>query len=331
MCYYIFYASSKDQRTQLYSVPAFRKELISMDENILKKLAKPLIVLATLIWGTSFVIMKNTLDAVPPFYLLAFRFLVAAAFLSIIFSRKMRKINREYLKCGGIMGTVLFTAYIAQTYGLKGTSPGNNAFLTAAYCIIVPFLAWFTEKKRPDLYNMMAAFLCLAGIGLVSLSNELKVNQGDALTLLGGLFYSVHIIVVNHFAKDRDIFILTIVQFFVSGILSLLCAFIFNTPPAALQHGAMLSLLYLSFGATAAALLFQNIGQKYTEPAAASLLLALEAPLGVFFSILFYSERPTVRVILGFVLIFAAVIFSETKLDFLRKSTRGEKRESTAE
>ncbi len=302
-----------------------------MDEKVLKKLAKPLIVLATLIWGTSFVIMKNTLDAVPPFYLLAFRFLVAAAFLSIVFSRKMRKLDREYLKCGGIMGAVLFAAYIAQTYGLKGTSPGNNAFLTAAYCVVVPFLAWFTEKKRPDLFNIMAALLCLAGIGLVSLSSELKVNQGDALTLLGGLFYSVHIIVVNHFAKNRDIFILTIVQFFVSGILSLTAAFLFNTAPTMPAQGTMLSLLYLSFAATAGSLLFQNIGQKYTEPAAASVLLALEAPLGVLSSILFYSERPTLRVIFGFVLIFAAVICSETKFDFLRKSLRSKESESTAE
>lgn len=302
-----------------------------MDEKILNRLAKPLIILATLIWGTSFVIMKNTLDSVPPFYLLAFRFLVAAAFLSIIFSKRLRELAVPYLKYGAAMGFLLFIAYTAQTYGLQGTTPGNNAFLTAAYCIIVPFLAWLTEKKRPDLFNILAALLCLSGIGLVSLSSELKVNQGDALTLLGGFFYAAHIIAVNHFAKGRNIFILTILQFFVSGLLSLLAALLFNTAPAMPPQGATISLLYLAFAATAGALLFQNIGQKYTEPSAASVLLSLEAPFGVLFSIAFYAERPPLRVVFGFLLIFAAVICSETKFDFFRKSRHKAKKESTQE
>lgn len=195
----------------------------------------------------------------------------------------------------------------------------------------MPFLAWLTEKKRPDLFNILAALLCLSGIGLVSLSSELKVNQGDALTLLGGFFYAAHIIAVNHFAKGRNIFILTILQFFVSGLLSLLAALLFNTAPAMPPQGATISLLYLAFAATAGALLFQNIGQKYTEPSAASVLLSLEAPFGVLFSIAFYAERPPLRVVFGFLLIFAAVICSETKFDFFRKSRHKAKKESTQE
>ena len=302
-----------------------------MDEKVLKRLAKPLIILATLIWGTSFVIMKNTLDSVPPFYLLAFRFLLAAIFLALVFMKRLRQLNKQTLIYGCIMGLVLFVAYTAQTYGLAGTTPGNNAFLTAAYCIIVPFLSWIVEKKRPDLYNILAAMFCLAGIGLVSLSSTLKVNQGDALTLLGGFLYAVHIIAVSHFAKGRDIFVLTILQFAVAGILSLLFALMFNTLPTFLPHGALSSLLFLSFAATAGALLFQNIGQKYTEPAAASVLLSLEAPLGVLCSILFYAERPAARVFFGFFLIFIAVICSETKFDFLKKGKSKEEEKSVAE
>lgn len=290
-----------------------------MNDSVLKKLSKPLIILATIIWGTSFVIMKNTLDSVPVLFLLAFRFLLAAAILAAVFYKSWKSLDRRFFLYGGIMGMLLLIAYITQTYGLMGTTPGKNAFLTASYCIIVPFLNWIVGRKRPDRFNVLAAGLCLSGIGLVSLSSDFTMTGGDALTLLCGFFYAAHIIAVNRFAKGRDIFLLTVIQFAAAGAVSLLLAIITRSWPSALPRGAASELLYLAIACTAGALLFQNIGQKYTEPAAASVLLSLEAPFGVFFSILFYSERPNARMFVGFALIFFAVLCSETKLAFFRK------------
>lgn len=294
-----------------------------MNDNFLKKFAKLFIVLATIIWGTSFVIMKNTLDSVPVMPLLAFRFLIAAAILAAVFYKSWKSLDRRYFLYGGIMGLLLLIAYITQTYGLADTTPGKNAFLTASYCIIVPFLNWIVSKKRPDRYNVFAAILCISGIGLVSLSSDLTVTRGDALTLLSGFFFAAHIIAVNRFAKGRDIFLLTVLQFATAGAVSLLLAIITRSWPSQLPRGAAAELLYLAIACTAGALLFQNIGQKYTEPAAASVLLSLEAPFGVFFSILFYNERPNARMLIGFALIFLAVLWSETKFEFLRKRPAG--------
>lgn len=295
-----------------------------MKDSTLNKLAKPLLVLATLIWGTSFVIMKNTLDDVPVLFLLAFRFLLAAAILAAVFYKSWKNLNKSYFLYGGIMGLLLLTAYITQTYGLIGTTPGKNAFLTASYCIIVPFFNWIISRKRPDRFNVVAAVLCLCGIGLVSLTSDLSITTGDGLTLLCGFFYAAHIIAVNNFAKGRDIFLITVLQFAVAGVVSLLLSLITGSMPAAMPRGATAELLYLAIACTAGALLFQNIGQKYTEPASASVLLSLEAPFGVFFSILFYSERPSARMIFGFFLIFVAVICSETKFEFLTKKAHDE-------
>ncbi len=290
-----------------------------MNEATLKKLAKPLIILTTLIWGTAFVVMKNTLDNLPTFCLLAFRFLLAAAILALIFFRRWKSADKGYFLSGGIMGLLLFSAYNAQTHGLAGTTPGKNAFLTAVYCVIVPFLNWILIKKRPDWYNILAAVLCVSGIGLVSVDAALTMTKGDALTLLGGFFFAAHIVAVAKFAQGRDIFLLTAVQFAAAGAASLVCALIFETVPAALPGGTVAGLLYLTIAATAGGLLFQNIGQKYTEPAAASVLLSLEAPFGVAASMLLYGERPTVRMLVGFAVIFIAVLCSETKMEFLKK------------
>lgn len=288
-----------------------------MNDAVLKKLSRPMLFAATLIWGSSFVVLKNTLDSVPVFLLLAVRFLVAAALLAVVFHGRLAGLGKDCVFYGAVMGLLLLAAYCVQTFGLAGTTPGKNAFLTAVYCVIVPFFSWAVTRVRPDKYNLAAALLCIAGIGLVSLSGDLTMTPGDALTLLSGFFYAAHIVCVSRFSKRHDIITLTVLQFAVTGAGALLLALLFERP-LTIPLQAAPGLAYLSVVSTALALLFQNIGQKYTEPAAASVLLSLEAPFGVLFSLLFYGELPTGRMLAGFALIFAAVICSETKLEFLR-------------
>lgn len=293
-----------------------------MNEAVLSKLARPLIVLATVIWGSTFVIMKSTLDSVPTFYLLAFRFTAGAAILAAFFWKKLKLLDRGYLVGGAVMGTFLFGAYTTQTFGLALTSPGKNAFLTAVYCVIVPFLYWVVSHQRPDRYNMAAALLCITGVGLVSLSADFSMNLGDMLTLVSGLVYACHIIAVAKNAQGKDIFLLTAVQFVAAAAWAWLFALIFEDFPMGITAGAAGSLVYLAVFATAGALLFQNMGQKYTPPATAAVLLALEAPFGVFFSVLAGQERPTGPMLLGFALIFIAILCSETKFAFLRRERK---------
>jgi drug/metabolite transporter (DMT)-like permease len=278
-----------------------------------------MLILAPVIWGSAFVVMKNSVDSVPVFYLLAFRFAVAAVLLALIFHRKMKLIDRAYLKSGVILGTYEFLAYAVQTFGLEDTTPGKNAFLTAIYCVIVPFLYWAVAHRKPDRYNILSALLCIAGIGMVSLQGSLHIGLGDLLTLISGFFFACQMVAVARLSQGRDVFLLTTLQFAASAVQSLVCGLLFSQPPHALGSGVWASLLYLAVFSTAGALLFQNLGQKYTPPATAAVLLSLEAPLGVLFSIIFYHERPTPVMLAGFALIFVAILCSETKFEFLRK------------
>jgi drug/metabolite transporter (DMT)-like permease len=290
-----------------------------MNEAVLKKLARPLIVLATIIWGSTFFILKDTLDDVSVYFMLAFRFTLAAGILAVVFWKKWKLLDRGYLLAGAVMGTLLFLAYAVQNFGLKGTTPGKNAFFTAVYCVIVPFLHWIVDRTRPDRFHVLAAVLCLAGIGFVSWDGGFALTLGDGLTLIGGLMYACHIVAVAHFAKGRDIFLLTVLQFAGVALWSWICAVCSGgLPVGGLPGRAWLVLLYLAVAATTLALLFQNVGQKYTEPSAAAVLLALEAPFGVLFSVLFAQERPTAPMVFGFVLIFVSILCSETKFSFLR-------------
>jgi drug/metabolite transporter (DMT)-like permease len=290
-----------------------------MNEAVLKKLARPLIVLATIIWGSTFFILKDTLDDVSVYFMLAFRFTLAAVILAVVFWKKWKLLDRGYLLGGAVMGTLLFLAYAVQNFGLKGTTPGKNAFFTAVYCVIVPFLHWIVDRTRPDRFHVLAAVLCLAGIGFVSWDGGFALTLGDGLTLIGGFMYACHIVAVAHFSKGRDIFLLTVLQFAGVALWSWICAIgTGGLPVGGLPGRAWLVLLYLAVAATTLALLFQNVGQKYTEPSAAAVLLALEAPFGVLFSVLFAQERPTAPMVFGFVLIFVSILCSETKFSFLR-------------
>lgn len=293
------------------------------ETSVLARFASPLIVLATIIWGSSFVVMKSSVDVLPTFWLLAIRFTFSALVLAVVFIKRWKVLDRQYLIGGTVMGFCLFVAYAFQTFGLEQTTSGKNAFFTAVYCVIVPFLYWVIAKRRPDKFNILAAFLCIAGIALVSVtgSNATAFNMGDVLTLIGGFFFAAHIVAVAKYSEGRDIFILTTLQFASFALFSWIGVLITRPAltPGVFDQSLIFSLAYLVIFASCGALLFQNIGQKYTAPSTAAVLLSLEAPFGVFFSILFANERPTPLMFVGFALIFLAVVCSETKFSFLRK------------
>ncbi len=291
-----------------------------------------LMVAATVIWGTSFLIMKQAVDGLPVFYLLAVRFTLGSGLLAVIFCRRWKNLDRAALKGGAVLGLLMEGAYIFQTYGLsglgplQGTTPGKNAFFTGIYCVLVPFFSWLLFRKRPDLYNVAAALFCMAGIGLVSLGGETGLVGGDVLTMLGGAMFALHILAVPRYAQRSDVVLLTVLQFATMAALSWLGMLVAGQSAVPIPLDNWARIAYLAAFATALAMLFQNVGQANTPPAAAAVLLSLEAPFGVLFSVLFGDERPTPAMYAGFAIIFFAIILSETKLSFLprrKKFDRG--------
>jgi len=295
-----------------------------MENKKIGLLAKLALLGATLIWGSSFIIVDDVVDVLPTNSLLTIRFLLATVILAIIFRKRLAQFDRGYLWRGIVLGVLLFCAYMFQTFGISfpENTPGKNAFLTAVYCVMVPFMAWGVTKNRPDRFNIISAFMCIVGIGLVSLTADFTMGLGDILTLIGGVFYALHIIAVSKFSDGRDIMLLTVIQFAASGI----CALILSLTTESARYASIslstpmiLGVAYLVVGCTAAALTLQNFGQKYTDPSTASIILSLESVFGVIFSVALGVETLTVRMTVGFALIFIAVLVSETKLSFLRK------------
>lgn len=276
---------------------------------------KLMIVAATVIWGLSFVVMKDAVDVVPPAYLIGMRFLACGIILAIVFVGRVRRhLDRSHILNGCVLGLLIFLAFWVQTIGLTDTTPGKNAFLTATYCVLVPFIWWFTARKRPTVYNIAAAVLCVAGVGLVSVQGSLTMRFGDYMTLLCAVLFAVHIVYVAKVSNGRDILALTVWQFLFGGVCGFAVGGAFEVLPpveALIDPAFLFNMAYLVIFASCVALVFQNVALAHVPPAQGSLLLSLESVFGVLFSVLLYGEELTLKLVAGFVLIFAGIVVSE--------------------
>ncbi|WP_372713954.1 DMT family transporter, partial [Ilyobacter sp.] len=197
-----------------------------MNKNQNSLLADSSLLLVAVIWGSGFTATQMALDSgFLPLTTMALRFGMAALLMSIIFIKKLKKINREDIKAGSVVGFFLFTAFASQTVGLQFTTPSKNAFLTATNVILVPFIYWFMTKKKPDIYSVIAAFICISGIAFISLGKDLTLGIGDSLSLLCALLFAFHISSTGFYSQKVDTTVLSVTQMWFAAVLSFIGSF----------------------------------------------------------------------------------------------------------
>lgn len=274
------------------------------------------LILTTMIWGGSFVVMKNSVDVLEPTFLLAVRFTIAALALVFVFHNNLKNRNKDSLRCGLILGVLLELSYLFQTYGIKYTTASKNAFITTLYVILVPFLNWGISKKRPKMKNLAAAVMAVIGLALLTLEGDLGINLGDFLTLLCGLCFALHMVYIDKFTEKHDPIFLTIVQIAVVGICNWLLVPVFDGMDAynfqaLMDKDLIIGLLYLAIFSTMVGFLLQNVCQKYLSANTTALLLSMESVFGALFSVMLLNEVLAGKMLLGCILMFLAVVVSE--------------------
>lgn len=286
-----------------------------------------------LLWGFSFVVMKDAVGLLPTFTLLAIRFAVAAAIMLVVCRKSLRSgVSRRDAAVGAAVGVALWAAYVAQTLGLAQTTAGKNAFLTGTYCVLVPFVSHLMGGERLGFYNVGAAAICLAGIGLVAL-DDLAIGTGDLLTLVGAVFFALEICIVGKYGASTDVNAVSFWMFLVVAALSAVSAVVFE--PGSLNVAwtwdVVGRLAFLAVICTCFNMFVQNAGLAHVESSTGSLLLSLESPSGVLFSVLLAGEALSARLLVGFALIFAAIVISETHLSFLKPRSSASEEELAAQ
>ena len=278
-------------------------------------LADAILVLTAFIWGTGFVVMKNTLDSVPPGAIIAIRYAIASVLTAVMFKKHLKNLTREDVRRGAVVGALLAGAYIVQTIGLSMTTAGKNAFLTTVYVLLVPFGCCLVFREKLNKTNFIAAALMLAGIGCLSLDGESGgLNLGDLLTLCCGMLFAAHIMAVDRCQEKTNTYALIVLQFAFSAVLAFVYSLLFERGmPLSIGMGTLGGLLYLAVFSTTIAMSLQNIGQSMAPASHAAILLSLESVFGALASWLLLGERLTGTMLLGFAVIFCALVVNSLK------------------
>ena len=288
--------------------------------------------MVALIWGAAFVAQSAGMDYIGPFTFNSARSILGGIVLIpvIYVLDKKRKDeisqgkeviqNKETLIIGGICcGFFLMLGSSLQQIGIQYTTAGKAGFITALYILIVPILGLAVGKKA-GIKVWIGVVLAVIGMYFLCMTSGLSIAKGDFYILLGSVAFSFHILVIDHFSPKADGVKMSCIQFFVCGILCMIPTILFEHPELYSILQAWKPIAYAGIMSCGVGYTLQIVAQKNTDPTVASLLLSLESVFGVIFSVLLYGEVLTLKVIAGFVIIFVAIIVSETKLSFLKRS-----------
>jgi len=277
------------------------------------------ILLASLLWGGEYIVVKDVIDILPPYYINTVRFLLSFLILSLVFFRRIKKTTLYDLKAGFVCGLFLFAGFAAQTIGIQFTTASKSGFLTATYVVIVPFIIWLLHRRFPGMRVLLSAFICMMGIYFLTASEMFNLGMGDGLTLFAAFWFACCIIAIDHYSKRMDPVLLTILELAFAGLLSLAFMVVTREPSPTLTGSSLLSLGYLVLLGTIACHLLSNIAQRYTSSTHASIIFSLEAVFSLVFAVIFLGETFTRVMGLGFALIFLALILTELELNLFVK------------
>jgi drug/metabolite transporter (DMT)-like permease len=273
------------------------------------------LVAVSFVWGATFIMVKQAVGDMPVLLFLTLRFTIAAAVLAAIFGpRKNRPSIRPSLRPGIILGTLLFSGYVVQTFGLTLTSAAKTGFITGFYIPLVPIFGAMLYRKRPQSSEVAGVVLAFIGTALMSIQgNVLSINRGDLLVAGCAVIYAFHIVLLGHFAAVADVAWLAVVQIATGAVLGWL-TFWWAGPTHVLWTPAVwIALAVTSILATAFAFTTQTWAQKYTTATRAALIFSLEPVFAWITSYVAVGEVLTTRALAGAGFVLAGILMAELK------------------
>ena len=283
-----------------------------------------LLMLTALIWGCAFVAQSVSMDYIGPFTFQSVRSMLGAAVLVPVFlildagkkkagtyQAPTGEEKKTLLIAGIVCGCIMTVAANLQQIGIQYTSAGKAGFITAMYILIVPVLGLFLKKKVPGRI-WLCILIAVVGLYLLSVTEGFSsISKGDVYVLLCALAFSFHIMAVDHYAPLVDGVRLSSIQFLICGVLSGILMFLFEEPNLENILNSAVPILYAGIMSCGVAYTLQIIGQKYTRPTIASLIMSLESVFAVLAGIVVLREIPTARETMGCVLMFLAIIIAQ--------------------
>ncbi len=275
------------------------------------RLATLLLVCVTAVWGSTFFLIHDLVEHVPPADFLAVRFGIAAVVMFVLFRRQTLALSRHQLRVGVVLGVLYGVAQVLQTTGLQHTDASVSGFITGTYVVLTPVLGAVLLHDRIGRVTWFAVGLATVGLALLSLQG-FSVGIGEALTLLSAVLYAGHIVALGRWSTPGAAVGLATVQ---AGVITAVTAVVAVpdglTLPADGRQWA--SLLYMALAAGALALWAQTWAQAHLAATRAAIVMALEPVFAAFFAVTLGGESLTGRMFLGGALVVAAMYLVELR------------------
>lgn len=278
-----------------------------------------LLVIVTLVWGTTFVVTKDTLAVIPPALLLALRFTLALGLMSWI------KFDRNAIKPALILGVLSFVGFAFQTIGIDLSSASNAAFITGLSVVFTPLIARVFWRHQLHRIVYVAALLALVGLVIMTLRDGFAaVSIGDVLVLITAVTYAVYIVYLGEIANEYKVSSIAMMQYLPMALLSWLWAAPDVGRVAAMPLSAWLAILYLAAIATVAVTFLQIIGQRVVSASAAAVVYTLEpVSAGVFAYVFLGEELGTLGWVGGAIMVFAMLLTQVPEMRARRERISG--------
>ena len=280
-----------------------------------------LLVFVTMIWGSTFLIVQQTIKLTGPFTFLAMRFSIGTLVLAVIFHKRLARITHAELFTGSLIGVFLFSTYALQTTGLQYITSSKAGFITGMYVPLVAILAVPLLRQKPTLSSIVGVIFSVAGVTLISVNRSFQFTfgLGELLVMGCALTSALHVIFISKFAPRVDAINLAIVQIAFTAVLSLIAIPIAREPFVLPPLPVWGSALFMGVAATAFALAVMNKVQQFVTSTHATLIYALEL---VWVAMLGYAagEQLSIFAWIGCASIFLGIITSELPLaEMLKK------------
>ena len=272
------------------------------------------------VWGSSFVVMKDSLERQNVFSFLSSRFILAALLMFLYKPGVFRGLTKKFIYRGIIAGILLGGGYIFQTYGLTKTTVSNTGFITGLYIVFTPLISLTILKRHVLKIQWLAVVVATIGLFFISY-NGVTIGLGEILVLISAFIYGAHFVALGEWSDGKNTYALTFIQ--VAAVAALTSIFAFKDGfQVAPDSTVWLAILYTAFFATFLGFLIQTKAQSVMSATVASVLLATETPFAVFFGLYFHSDPLTLRIITGGSLVMAAmalVIWSDNRKSSMRR------------
>ena len=280
-----------------------------------------------IIWGSTFIIVKQSVEYTPVFSFLFMRFALAGMLLIFINAPKLKAIDKGVFTDGMMLGIALFLAYAFQTFALTVTSASITAFITGLFVVFVPVLSSVFLRKLPRQEAMIGVVFAIIGLALITLQGKFHVSFGEFLAFVCAFFIAIHIILTDKLSRRNDFGLLTMVQVNMVALFSLIFS-LFLDPcviPRHFNNQLIFSLIINSVFATVVAFVIQTSMQKHTTPTKAAIIFIMEPVSSAFFSYWIGGELLTAKQYVGTSFILLAMVFTEagTYVKMKREATFG--------